>query len=218
MLAAVLQSQALLESSGIVQAVEESEGEQQTAQEHIRDTHNALNRSHNLVKAYRPFARCASLVFSTAQQLGRAFHCPSPSLQHFKKLIAALISKHHSTRAPDSPDACHAHLLHLQREVLLDMHQHLKPSMFPRHHILLPLFVSLRQLQRKGVVSEADLHLLGKDAGLMETQLSGLSLQETLPSKPLWMPHQVGSGSLLSPTHQQVAHAYPIGPSVSLIS
>ena len=192
-IAAMLDPVHLLGSPHHTSLVRESEQNEATALEYIQDTNKALGQSRGLVDSYRPFAHSSALTFTTAQQLCTAFNYRSLSLAQFQEVMAALVVSHKHIRPPDNPAACHGHVLHLQKKLLLDLHRHMKRSMFQRHHILLPLCVHLKQLLAAGKIGEGEYRALGEDSGLLQSQLDALtadSAHEASLRKPNWLSPQ----------------------------
>ena len=186
---ATLQSKDLLAPPNIVQTVRDSEQEEMTANDHIKDTHKSLERSLALVKSYQPLAEHSVTIFNAVRYLSTAFHYPNLGLHSFTELVTALVGKLPSPPHADSFSACHGRLLCLQKELLLETHRHLQPSMLRRHHRLLPVLVAVMQLEG-AVISRAELHLLGMDWGLLEAHLNLIN-KGTSRGKPLWMSEQV---------------------------
>ena len=184
MILSVLESDSLMASPHIKQLAEESLETEAGALDNIRDTKRALTRSRSLVDSYRPLSRFAALAFTEAQRLCRQLGYPTPSLAWFQELMAAQLARQRHGRPPEDPAACQKHVLRLQQSLLLELHGQLKWGMLRRHHLLLPLLVSLAQLLAVGEITHHELRALGKDPALVQGQSES-------GARPEWLSQQV---------------------------
>ena len=182
MITSVLEAASLLDSQHIKDLAEESLQVEASALESIRDTEKALSRSRSLVDSYRPLSLFSALAFTETQHLARRLHYHTPSLVFFLNLVAAQLARHRHGRPPEDPAACQEHVLRVQKSLLQELHGQLKWGMFPRHHLLLPLLVSLAQQLARGEVSSQELRALGEDPSLHQNEAG---------AKPAWLSEEV---------------------------
>ena len=180
----VLESASVLDSPHIKELAEESLQIEASALESIRDTEKALTRSRGLVDNYRPLSLFSALAFTEAQGLCGRLRYHTPSLAFFQDLVAAQLARHRHGRPPEDPAACQEHVLRVQQSLLLELHKRLKWGMFRRHHLLLPLLVSLAQRLAVGEVSSQEYRALGEYPESLEDQ------NET-GIKPAWLSAEV---------------------------
>lgn len=179
-------SHGLLTSTSILDRVRESEEEVTSALEHIRDSDEVLEKSQRMAGGYRPFATSAVTTFCAAQQLNSVLQYPSLSFQTFQKILEKLVKRYKQNRLLSSLSACDGHILHLKKELLLEVYCSLKVALFRRHHILFPLLVQLRQLLAEEEISERECFMLGEDFGTLLSVFGRLT-EETAIRKPFWM-------------------------------
>jgi hypothetical protein len=183
----VLESASVLDSPHIKELAEESLQIEASALESIRDTEKALTRSRGLVDNYRPLSLFSALAFTEAQGLCGRLHYHTPSLAFYQDLVAAQLARHRHGRPPEDPAACQEHVLRVQQSLLLELHKRLKWGMFRRHHLLLPLLVSLAQRLAVGEVSSQEHRALGEyPASLEDQNEAGI--------KPAWLSAEVWAG------------------------
>ena len=181
----VLDSVNVLDCPHIAEIATESQQNEITARENVEDTDKALVRSRSLVDSYRPLAHFTALLFNTAHNMCITLNYPTFSLVHFQELITTLLAQSRHSRPQDDPAACHDHILHLKKRVMIELHRHLKMHMFRRHHLLFPLLVVMTQLMGAGQISSEEYNILGVDPGALQ------DLQITVDQRPDWLSQQV---------------------------
>lgn len=192
----VLESANLLECPHIAGVAEEAQQNELVAQDNIQDTNKALVLSRSLVDNYRPLALSSSLIFNTAHRLCTLLQYRPFSLRGFQENLASLLAANKHRRPPDDPAACHEHVRHIHGRLLAEVHHHLRLCMLHRHHILLPLLLTLEQLVASGEIDSHEYGVMGDDSRSLAHQLELLTASDALQS-PAWLSHQVHTLSTL---------------------
>ena len=178
----------LFGSSSLLPTLRECESSKYTASEQITETNKILRSFDRQVQVYRPLADYTAILFTVVQKLSCCFKYVRFSLGQFEELIGSLLAR--DRKVPDNAMAIAGHVLHLKHQFLHTLSSKLQIHLFKRHHILLPLLVSLESLLGEGKLSPVEYQLLAGETAPIEAQLDAI-LSSPSVDKPKWITDKV---------------------------